>query len=291
MGPYVPEPLEHSVLGLSMHTLEHSGADRSVGPSIDLVGPVGLYVTRGPVSSYGTLSPCDSDADQPVTDGPVGPCVACGLVGSYGVLSPCNSEFDPDQLRWCEKTVGSYVSCGPVSSSGTLSPGDSDTTGPVMPMKTLPLSPHGGGECMDRNTSGRAPTLRRPLPLFTVVNLWAGSTVSDVSSNGGDDGEDWDSGYQREIIYGVTVYYGGDLCDSDDSEESDWEDPEDVARREYVEDYNFDLLEGMEPMVFVPSGKTSGRYRQNEYQSYLYDGNDTRVPEFCKIRYLPYMTE
>ena len=104
-----------------------------------------------------------------------------------------------------------------------------------------------------------------------VVDLRAGSTVSDVSSNGVDDGEDWDSGYQREIIDGVTVYYGGDLCDS--------EDPEDVTRREYVEDYNFDLLEDMEPMVFVPGGNPSGFDRRNQYNTYLYVGNDARVPD------------
>ena len=43
-----------------------------------------------------------------------------------------------------------------------------------------------------------------------MVDLRAGSTVTDVSSNGVDDCEDWDSGYQRKIIDGVTVYYGGD---------------------------------------------------------------------------------
>ena len=60
-----------------MHPLEYSGADRSVGPSIDPVGLVGPYVTRGPVGSYGLLSLCisDSDPDQPVADGPVGPYV------------------------------------------------------------------------------------------------------------------------------------------------------------------------------------------------------------------------
>ena len=87
---------------------------------------------------------------------------------------------------------------------------------------------------------------------------------------------------QREIIDGVTVYYGGDLCESDYSEESDWEDPEDVARREYVEDYNFDLLEDMELVVFVSGGSPSGFDRQNEYKYYLYDGNDAGVPdEYC----------
>ena len=88
-----------------------------------------------------------------------------------------------------------------------------------------------------------------------------------------DDCEDWDSGYQHEIIDGVTVYYGGDLCDS---EESDWED---VARREYVDDYNFDLLESMEPMVFVPGVNPSRSDRRDEYETYLYDGNDAHVPD------------
>ena len=82
-----------------------------------------------------------------------------------------------------------------------------------MLVKTLLLSPQGGGECMDMhggwsgsNVAGTA---------VAVVDLRAGSTVTDVSSNGVDDGDDWDSGYQREIIDGMTVYYGGDLCDSE----------------------------------------------------------------------------
>ena len=84
--------------------------------------------------------------------------------------------------------------------------------------------------------------------------------MSDVSSDGVNDSVAWDSGYQHDIIDGVTVYYGGDLCDS---EESDWEDPEDVARREYVEQYNFDLYEGMEPLVFVPGGIPSRSDRRD----------------------------
>ena len=48
VGPYVPEPLEHSFLGLSMHPLEHSGADRLVSPITNPVGPVGptFHVAR-----------------------------------------------------------------------------------------------------------------------------------------------------------------------------------------------------------------------------------------------------
>ena len=45
----------------------------------------------------------------------------------------------------------------------------------------------------------------------------------------------------------MPVYYGGDLCDSD---ESDWDDPYDIACVEYVEQYNFDAIEGMELNVF-----------------------------------------
>ena len=68
----------------------------------------------------------------------------------------------------------------------------------------------------------------------------------------------------------MTVYYGGDLCDS---EESDWEDPDDVARREYVDQYNFDLLEGMEPMVFISGGNPSRSDQRDE------DGTDARVSD------------
>ena len=91
VGPYVPEPLEHLVLGFSVHPLVHLGADRLVSPITNPVGPVGPitntvglvgpYVARGPVGSYGMLSPCDSD--QLVADGPVCPFVP-DSVGSYG---------------------------------------------------------------------------------------------------------------------------------------------------------------------------------------------------------------
>ena len=96
-----------------------------------------------------------------------------------------------------------------------------------------------------------------------------------------DDCEAWDSGYtidgyQREIIDGVTVYYGGDSCDS---EESDWEDPEDVARRERVDDYNFDLLDDMEPMVFVLGRNPSRSDRRDKYVNYLYNRNNARVSD------------
>ena len=79
------------------------------------------------------------------------------------------------------------------------------------------------------------------------------------------------------------MYFGGDLCDSDDSDDSDWEDLEDAARREYVEQYNFDLLEGMKPIVFVPSSVQSRADRRNSCGAYLYDGNDNCVYDDASI--------
>ena len=95
------------------------------------------------------------------------------------------------------------------------------------------------------------PDVARTPAVVATVALIAGHTADDDTVDCADECTAWDSGYQRDIIYGVTVYYGGDLCDS---EESDWEDPFDIAGREYVDQYNFDLLEGMELMVFVPGG-------------------------------------
>ena len=46
-----------------------------------------------------------------------------------------------------------------------------------------------------------------------------------------------------------------------------------------MEDYNFDLLEDMEPMVFIPGGNPSGFDQRNEYKTYLNDKNDARVPD------------
>ena len=58
---------------------------------------------------------------------------------------------------------------------------------------------------------------------------------------------EWDIHNEFETVDGMPVYYGGDLHDSD---ESDWEDPCDLAYAEYVDRYNFDAPEGMELKVF-----------------------------------------
>ena len=44
-----------------------------------------------------------------------------------------------------------------------------------------------------------------------------------------------------------------------DSEDSEWEDAADIERRAFVGHYNFDLLDGMTPMVFVPTPRKDRR--------------------------------
>ena len=63
------------------------------------------------------------------------------------------------------------------------------------------------------------------------------------------DGEcaEWDIRNEFETVDSMPVYYGGDLCDSDDSE---WDDPWNLAYAEYVDQYNFDAPERMEWKVF-----------------------------------------
>ena len=51
---------------------------------------------------------------------------------------------------------------------------------------------------------------------------------------------------QYETFNGMPVYCGGDLYDSEDS---DWDYPYALASAAYVEDYNFDVPEGMDLMV------------------------------------------
>ena len=68
---------------------------------------------------------------------------------------------------------------------------------------------------------------------------------------------------QFETFNGMPVYYGGDLYDS---EYSDWDDPYAIASESYVEDYNFDIPEGMDLIVHhrrrCPDGSDSRDDRQ-----------------------------
>ena len=59
---------------------------------------------------------------------------------------------------------------------------------------------------------------------------------------------DMDVEYQYETFNGLPVYYGGDVYDAEDTEEYN---PLEMACTAYVEDYNFDVLEGMELKTYT----------------------------------------
>ena len=234
VGPYVARGLVGSYGMLSPCDSDQLVADGPVGPSVAR-GPVGSYgmlspcdsdqqvadglvgpfIARGPVGSYGMLSPCDSDfnLDQPVADGLVDPYVTRGPVGSYGMLSPCDSDFDPVQPI-AEGPVGPSVTCGPVGSHGMLSPSDSDfdpdqpvADGPVGPSVTRgPVGSYGMVSPCNSDSPGLAGQYVAD-GLVVVAAVMNGSSMSDVSSDGVNDSVAWDSGYQHDIIDGVTVYY------------------------------------------------------------------------------------
>ena len=66
---------------------------------------------------------------------------------------------------------------------------------------------------------------------------------------------------QYETFNRLPVYCGGDLFDSEDSE---WDDPYALASAAYVEDYNFDVPEGMDLMVHRQSRLWDGSEAQQD---------------------------
>ena len=93
--------------------------------------------------------------------------------------------------------------------------------------------------------------------VVAMVGMDALPIRNDAAFDCGDGGTSWiaDNGYQCEVIDGMTVYYGGNLCDSD---KLDWDDPYDIASAQYEDQYNFDVPEGMDLMVFERGGGPSG---------------------------------
>ena len=86
--------------------------------------------------------------------------------------------------------------------------------------------------------------------------------IADIHTEGfrcwNTDRDIWD---QYGTFNGLPVYYGGDLYDSEDSE---WEDPDALASAAYVEDYNFDVPEGMDLMVHSQSRLRDGSEAQQD---------------------------
>ena len=89
-------------------------------------------------------------------------------------------------------------------------------------------------------------------PLEHLVRMmdsrWTGDENSDgcITTGFQSWNMDGDVEDQYETFNGMPVYYGGDFYDSEDS---DWDDPYALAIAAFVEDYNFDIPEGMDLMV------------------------------------------
>ena len=64
--------------------------------------------------------------------------------------------------------------------------------------------------------------------------------------------------YQYETFNSLPVYYGGDMYDSEDSEEYD---PLEMARAACVADCDFDVPEGMESMTYTRRRPDGGEAR------------------------------
>ena len=66
------------------------------------------------------------------------------------------------------------------------------------------------------------------------------------------------SGCQYEGRIEYMEWGSDDMTETDDSE---WEDPDERANRLYVECYNFDLFEGMTPLTYTPPLRKNRRRR------------------------------
>ena len=95
--------------------------------------------------------------------------------------------------------------------------------------------------------------------LLSPENAWLGDkdmSLDEVRSEGlWQWNMDMDVEYQYEKFNGLPVYYGGDMCDSEDSEEYD---PLEMAR---AANYDFDVPEGMEFMTYTRRRLDGGEAR------------------------------
>ena len=67
---------------------------------------------------------------------------------------------------------------------------------------------------------------------------------------------------------GRIEYMEWDSDDMTDSEDSEWEDPDERANRLWVEQYNYDLIEGMTLMTYTPPPRKNRRRRYEDKVKY-----------------------
>ena len=93
-----------------------------------------------------------------------------------------------------------------------------------------------------RTSNGPSRTIFCMISSVVDQGILSGETPEDIPV-------ERNSGCQRENMIDVTTCDYSDLSDSEDSE---WEDAENRAVRSMVEHYNFDLVDRMTPMEYVP---------------------------------------
>ena len=71
---------------------------------------------------------------------------------------------------------------------------------------------------------------------------------------------------------GRIEYMEWDSDDMTDSEDSEWDDPDERANRLWVEQYNYDLIEGMTLMTYTPPPRKNRRRRYEDNHCRVYRG-------------------
>ena len=187
--------------------------------------------------------------------GPVGPVgMLCPFIQDYAGMEGPNGTLSP--------SIQDGI--GPVGPVGTLPPSTQDSVGLVGLLGTLPpFTPSIGVPVLGRfnaNGSGRdsrnvvemetagyeyltAPAGGDGCAVVAMVGFHTDRTLEEAPMNCISNGPEWDIRNEFETVDGMPVYYGGDLCVSDDSEDSEWEDPWKLAYAEHVERYNLDVIE------------------------------------------------
>ena len=211
-----------------------------MGPAI----PAGLPFPAGPL---GTLSQSDFES--------------AGHVGPVGTLPPCDNVMGLLPIV----PVGELSSVNPVRRAPggwsvlvvwTEFPDGRDPASAQLPAEVLVGDYRDVVDIDDTVDSCQAvPEVVEDRFVVAMVGLDAIRMGEDTPMDYECKCAEWDIRNEFETIDGMPVYYGGDLCDSD---ESDWEDPRDLAYAEYVDLYNFDAPEGIELKVVERSRAVDG---------------------------------
>ena len=196
----------------------------------------------GPAMTLGVLPPSDSDSDDPVVPARILSSSVLERAGPRGPVEPLLPGKDGTGL-FPTVTRGELLS---VVAAPFPAGGDPAIT--QLPTEGME------GECSDVVNKSVTEHGGRSVPEVVITPAVVAMVGLDVMPMRGDTPLDrldkcveWDIRDQFETIDGMPVYYGGDLCDS---HESEWDDPYDIACAEYVENYNFDALEGMQLKIF-----------------------------------------